>query len=105
MIALIKNPSPDVVTLILQFGASCDSHNAFGKTAFKVAFVSASHGDWTLMKLFLEWGCTVPISEEMQETMELNEFQMRGCEIINLNHRQDLNGQTCAVQRYLEKKD
>ena len=34
-----------------------------------------------------------------------NELVKRRCEIINLNHRKDLIGQTCIVEKYIAKKD
>ena len=34
-----------------------------------------------------------------------NELVKRRCEIMNLNHRKDLIGQTCIVEKYIAKKD
>ena len=34
-----------------------------------------------------------------------NELVKRRCEIINLNQRKDLIGQTCIVEKYIAKKD
>ena len=34
-----------------------------------------------------------------------NELVKRRCEIVNLNHREDLIGQTCIVEKYIARKD
>ena len=34
-----------------------------------------------------------------------NELVKRRCEIVNLNKRKDLIGQTCVVEKYIAKKD
>ena len=106
----------DLASLCLQNGAAVDVYDSLGTTPMLQSLIE-SHGlaNETVALLY-EWGASlehhVPgekgaVVDAMLATTHMfqNELVKRRCEIINLNQRKDLIGQTCIVEKYIAKKD
>ena len=107
----------ELTSLLLQYGAPIDIHGGNGVTPILYALGGKSRGflNETVSMLY-EWGASLEhkvsgvARENMDELLATtpmfeNELVKRRCEIISLNQRKDLIGQTCIVEDYIAKKD
>ena len=113
----------DFPAMLLQFGTTVDPFDAMGGTPFLHQLICSTAKGTTKMhmdetaKLLFEWGASLtergwkgPKFMRMSEIprnvpLLQSEFGGRRCELINLNQRKDLNGQTCVVEKYIAKKN
>ncbi|EJK46091.1 hypothetical protein THAOC_35267 [Thalassiosira oceanica] len=110
----------ELATLLLQHGAAVDVFDSDGLPPIVrvlMKHVKESRGivDETVTLLY-EWGASLEhhlpgrrgaiVDAFLQALpMFLDKLVRRRCEIINLNQRRDLIGQTCIVEKYIAKKD
>lgn len=98
------------MSILLQLGANIEIVNDLGATAFTWTFATTWDETDKAWKLLYEWGATIDGSLTDVRNRILNnpllktEFGGRRCEIIDLNIRKDLIGQTCVVEKYIPKK-
>ena len=106
----------ELASLLLQNGADVDAFDFHGSTPILQALKSSLTLANEIVILLYEWGASlqhhVPgeqgaLADEFLQTLPIfhNELVKRRCEIINLNQRKDLNGQTCIVEKYIGKKN
>ena len=95
---------PHIPQFLLQMGANCDHRNSFGSTPFELTSkyygVQPTPHRNELLKAFLEWGGGTNEADAGEA-----KFVGRRCEIVNLDHRKDLVGQTCLVRKFIAKKN
>ena len=106
----------ELTALLLEQGAPvevCDSHG--GTPTLSALLIS--HGLVNeIVTVLYEWGASLehhlPGDDGTRADTILaktpmfhNELVKRRCEIIDLNQRKDLIGQTCIVEKYIAKKD
>ena len=91
--------------LLLQFGADIASADAYGTTPMDIAvdwLVQLEHEDDSMFKLLREWGAS--FRSNISDLDEVDDLFFRRCEIVNLNNREEINGQTCVVEKYFKKE-
>ena len=106
----------ELTSLLLQHGAPVNAYDFVGATPILQSLM-ISHGlvNETVTLLY-EWGASLEhhVPGEHGARMDAvlaatpmfqNELVKRRCEIIDLNQRKDLIGQTCIVEKYIAKKD
>ena len=105
-----------LASLLLQNGAAVDACDSNGATPILHALHKSSGLASETVTLLYEWGASlehhVPgrdgtLTDTMLATTPMfhNELVKRRCELIDLNQRKDLVGQTCIVEKYIAKKD
>ena len=105
----------ELASLLLQQGAPVDAFDSHGTTPILAVLMTARVLNETITLLY-EWGASLEHhvpgeygakADAMLATTPMfqNELVKRRCEIINLNQRKDLIGQTCIVEKYIAKKD
>ncbi|EJK67134.1 hypothetical protein THAOC_11868 [Thalassiosira oceanica] len=106
----------ELASLLLQYGAAVDVYNSHGLPPVVLALKESCGLVDETVALLYEWGASlehhVPGEDGAKWDINLqslsmfhNEFIKRRCEIVNLNQRKDLIGQTCTVEKYIAKKD
>ncbi|EJK70153.1 hypothetical protein THAOC_08510, partial [Thalassiosira oceanica] len=107
----------ELSSLLLQYGAAVDVYDSQGVPPI----LYASKESHVLLvnetvALLYEWGASLEhhlpgeagvIWDVKLQSLPMfhNKLVKRRCEIVNLNHRKDLIGQTCTVEKYIAKKD
>ncbi|EJK72430.1 hypothetical protein THAOC_06041 [Thalassiosira oceanica] len=110
------NRNTELASLLLQYGAAIDVYDAHGRTPVLHALRESRGLANETVALLYEWGASLEhhLPGEFGAIWDINlqslpifhsEFVKRRCEIIELNHRKDLIGQTCIVEKYIAKKD
>ncbi|EJK50119.1 hypothetical protein THAOC_30943 [Thalassiosira oceanica] len=111
------NRNTELASLLLQYGADINAYDAKGGTAIIIA-LQQSRGivDETVTLLY-EWGASLEHHLPGEVGAKANEFFVaptpmfqnglvrRRCEIVELDRRRDLIGQTCIVEKYIARKD
>ena len=106
----------ELASLLLQQGAPVDVLDSHGVTPILTALLKSGGLVNELVTVLYEWGASlehhVPgrdgaLTDTLlaKTPMFQNELVKRRCEIINLNQRKDLIGQTCIVEKYIAKKN
>ena len=106
----------ELASLLMQLGVVVNSCDSSGRTPILVGLVATSGVVNETVALLYEWGASLEhhvLGEKgaifdmniQTLTMFHNELVKRRCEIVNLNKRKDLIGQTCVVEKYIAKKD
>ncbi|EJK46967.1 hypothetical protein THAOC_34345 [Thalassiosira oceanica] len=107
----------ELATLLLQYGADIDAYDATGATSILKALRESGGIVNETVTLLYEWGASLEhhlTGEDGAKTNELliaptpmfqNGLVRRRCEIVELDLRKDLIGQTCIVEKYIAKKD
>ena len=119
----------ELMSVLLQFGANPNAIDAKGCTIFDAATLKLPRDNQLFpsntletCKLILEWGGEVPDDQKWKLVILLRQYEDdfegyhegydeladllstelggRRCEIIGLQNRADLNGQTCLVDKY-----
>ena len=114
MTAISRNKQ--LTCLLLQNGADVDPYDSNGGTPILHALRQGHGLTDEAVTLLYEWGASLQhhygdlqrahIDQMIATTpMFQNELVKRRCEIIDLNQRKDLIGQTCVVEKYIAKKD
>ena len=106
----------ELTALLLQNGVTVDVYDSLGATPILQSLMNSRGLANETVTLLYEWGASlehhVPgdsgsYADAMLATLPMfqNELVKRRCELINLNQRKDLIGQTCIVEKYIAKKD
>ena len=107
----------ELASLLLQNGAAVNVYDSMGGSPILAFRESHAHGHANgLATLLYEWGASlehhVPgdagaVWDRNLQSLPIfhDEFVKRRCEIVNLNQRKDLIGQTCIVEKYIAKKE
>ena len=110
----------ELTSLLLQYGAAVNAYDSLGGTPILHALlhnhVLANETAMETAMLMYEWGASlehhIPGEQGAAADVVLsklpmfhNELVKRRCEIVNLDQRKDLIGQTCIVEKYIAKKD
>ncbi|EJK44682.1 hypothetical protein THAOC_36761 [Thalassiosira oceanica] len=116
--AMFKH-NEEMTSLMLQHGAAVNVYDPNGATPIMLAllqtFQSRGLVNETAMLLY-EWGASLEHHLPGRTGANMDAFLRtvpmfhdklvrRRCEIINLNRRKDLIGQTCIVEKYIAKKN
>ncbi|EJK76437.1 hypothetical protein THAOC_01799, partial [Thalassiosira oceanica] len=112
-----RHGNKELATLLLQYGADIDAYDSQGGPPILYA-LGQSHVLLVneIVALLYEWGASLEhhVPGEAGAKLDINlqslpmfhnEFVKRRCEIVNLNQRRDLIGQTCIVEKYIARKD
>jgi len=123
----LYNDNPDLLSILLQYGADVNASDAKGLTPLLLATEACLE----TAKILLEWGAEIFLPHfvlNVQEEAKLSnreafvkamsdgrntklmnlissEFGGRRCEVINLPNHPQLNGKTCVVEKYITKKN
>ena len=106
----------ELASLLLQNGAAVNVYDSMGLSPLLRAFRKSRGLVNEIVSLLYEWGASFehhlpsePGAAWDRHFQSLpmfhDEFVKRRCEIVNLNQRKDLIGQTCIVEKYIAKKD
>ncbi|EJK54227.1 hypothetical protein THAOC_26173 [Thalassiosira oceanica] len=106
----------DLTSLLLQHGAAVNVYDANGATPILHPLWEGNGLVNETVAMLYEWGASLEhhvqgengarVDATLATTpMFQDEFVKRRCEIVNLNQRKDLIGQTCIVEKYIAKKD
>ena len=109
----------ELASLLLQNGAAVDVYESNGCPPILQSLTISGGLVNDFVTTLYEWGASlqhhlpngahlkgVNVDKMLASTpMFQNELVKRRCEIINLNQRKDLIGQTCIVEKYIAKKD
>ncbi|EJK73479.1 hypothetical protein THAOC_04894 [Thalassiosira oceanica] len=106
----------ELASLLLQYGAAVDVYDYLGLPPILQALHESRGLLNETVTLLYEWGASLEhhVPGEAGAKLDINlkslpmfhnEFVKRRCEIVNLNHRKDLIGQTCTVEKYIARKD
>ena len=110
----------DFTALLLQSGATVDAYDAMGYTPFHQRLINTTDEEHDNMhmdkvaKLLYEWGASAkeqglrgtalgPVARNVP--LIQSEYGGRRCELVNLNQRKDLIGQTCVVEKFIARKN
>ena len=105
-----------LASLLLQNGAAVGSYDSYGATPTLCALADSKGFVNETVTLFYEWGASLQHHMPGERgaladyfiaktPMFNNELVKRRCEIIDLNQRKDLIGQTCIVEKFITKKN
>jgi len=125
----VYNHQPDLLSILLQYGADVNALDASGWNPLVVA----TKADLEQAKILLEWGAEISLPRDIMHTQQeeyglsinkklfieakkksgntklasliSSEFGGRRCEVINLPNHPQLNGKACVVEKYIAKKD
>jgi len=106
----------ELSSLLLQYGAAVDVYNSHGLPPVVLALKESCGLVDETVALLYEWGASlehhVPGEAGAKLDINLQSLPMfqnglvkRRCEIVELDRRKDLIGQTCIVEKYIAKKD
>ncbi|EJK53435.1 hypothetical protein THAOC_27136 [Thalassiosira oceanica] len=99
----------ELAILLLQHGAAVDEYDAHQSSPIVHALrINKGELPNETVTMLYEWGASIKHCKPdniAKTPMFHNELVKRRCEIVNLNQRKDLIGQTCIVEKYIAKKD
>ena len=106
----------ELASLLLQYGVAVNVYDSLGTTPILSALLQSDGLANETATLLYEWGASLQhhlpgkdgaaIDAFLQTSpMFQNELVKSRCEIINLNQRKDLIGQTCIVEKFIAKKN
>ncbi|EJK73816.1 hypothetical protein THAOC_04540, partial [Thalassiosira oceanica] len=112
-----KYGNKELASLLLQYGAAIDVYDAHGRTPVMLALKETRGLVNETVTLLYEWGASLEhrlpgeVGANVTELLVVptpmfrNGLVKRRCEIVELDRRKDLIGQTCIVEKYIAKKD
>ena len=106
----------ELTSFLLQHGADVDAFDCQGSTAILHALKKSGGLLNEIVTLLYEWGASLKhhlpgkkgaLTDIIFGTTPMfkNELVKRRCEIINLNQRKDLIGQTCIVEKFTGQEE